>query len=159
MNITTLNTIGLDGVIIKKTNTPSGGGNGGGAEGEGVGMIYVTKEALIAAMEVVPPQTVPQEEFREMINQLTTLLGIRAMKQASGAIYGIEQDVSNAIYEGWLTFENWTAAALYLDTPAWFRGKWEKAWVHFGATNLEEAKTIIAQMFPNQLTEKEFIGN
>ena len=26
MNITTLNTIGLDGVIIKKTNTPSGGG-------------------------------------------------------------------------------------------------------------------------------------
>ena len=27
MNITTLNTIGLDGVIIKKTNTPSGGGS------------------------------------------------------------------------------------------------------------------------------------
>ena len=26
MNTTTLNTIGLDGVIIKKTNTPSGGG-------------------------------------------------------------------------------------------------------------------------------------
>ena len=32
MNITTLNTIGLDGVIIKKTNTPSGGG---GTELEG----------------------------------------------------------------------------------------------------------------------------
>ena len=35
MNITTLNTIGLDGVIIKKgggtTTPPSGGGNGGGS--------------------------------------------------------------------------------------------------------------------------------
>lgn len=158
MNITTLNTIGMDGVIIKKTDTPSGG-NGGGVEGEGVGMIYVHKKDILRIFELPEEIDVPQEEFQEMINQLTTLLGIRAMKQASGAIYGIELDVSNAIYEGWLTFENWTAAALYLDTPAWFRGKWEKTWVHFGATNLEEAKTIIAQMFPNQLTEKEFIGN
>ena len=99
-----------------------------------------------------------QEEFAEAIKEMTPFLGIRALKRASGTKYGIEQDVSNAIYEGWLTYDNWVAVALYLDTPAWYKGKWEKTWMWFGATTVDEARAIFAQMFPNQLTEEEFLA-
>lgn len=133
----------------------AGGGESGGEE---LGMIYVTKEELLTGLGTDPNQSMSQEEFAEAIKQITPLFGIRALKRASGTTYGIEEDVSNAIYEGWLTYDNWVAAALYLDTPAWYQGKWEKTWVLFGATTVDEARAIFAQMFPNQLTEEEFLA-
>ena len=140
----------IKGITSGGGDTPSGG--------EELGMIYVTKEELLTVLGTDTNQSMSQEEFAEAIKVMTPFLGIRALKRASGTIYGIEQDVSDAIYEGWLTYDNWAAVALYLDTPAWFGGKWEKTWVCFGATTVDEARAIFAQMFPNQLTEEEFLA-
>jgi hypothetical protein len=137
----------------------SGGGNGGNSGGgEEIGLIYVTKESIFTALGIPMPEDVPQSDFQDLVNNLVPLLGIRALKRASGSKYDIEQGVSNAIVENWLTYSNWTAAALYFDTPMLKHGEWIKTWAVFGATTLEEAKAAIAQMFPNQLTEEEFLS-
>ena len=159
-----------DGILSKRdstgdiknlgNNVQGGSGGNGGGSGEEIGLIYVTKEAILEAFGVNSSASISQEEFKGMLFALYGVVGIRAIKDKNGRIYGIESDVENAIYEEWLTFENWSATALYLDTPMIINTAnsrlWVKTWMQFGET-IEEAKAMLEMIFPVRLTEDEFL--
>lgn len=135
---------------------------GGGTDGveEKVGISYVTKEALLTALEVPMPESMTQEALRGM---LLALLGsgfpVIAFKEQDGDIWGVGMALGEELDEGRFTYDKWVAVALNWDALSISKDGIFKSWQIFGVETVAEARVVIAQIFPQQLTETEFFGD
>ena len=135
---------------------------GGGTDGveEKVGMTYVTKEALFTALETPTPESMTQEELRDT---LLALLGngfpVIAFKGQDGDIWGVGMALGEELNEGRFTYDKWVAVALNWDALSVSKNGIFKSWQIFGVETVAEARVVIAQVFPQQLTETEFFGD
>lgn len=120
-------------------------------------MTYVTKEALFTALEIPIPESMTQEELQ---HTLLALLGngfpVIAFKEQDGDIWGVGMALGEELNEGRFTYDKWVAVALNWDALVAGKDGIAKNWQIFGVETVAEAKVIIAQMFPQQLTEEEF---
>ena len=134
-------------------------GGGSGESGEKAGMTYVKKEALFTAFEAPTPESMTQEELR---HTLLALLGngfpAIAFKEQDGDIWGVGMALGEELNEGRFTYDKWVAVALNWDALVASKDGIFKSWQIFSVETVAEAKVIIAQMFPQQLTEEEFFG-
>ena len=158
MNVIQLNTVNLGGdIVVKKSEASSGGGN---LSEEKAGMTYVTTRALFTALELPTPESMTQEDLRYT---LLALLGngfpIIAFKEQDGDIWGVGMALGDELNEGRFTYDKWVAVALNWDALVVSKDGIFKSWQIFGVETVAEAKVLIAQMFPQQLTEEEFFTN
>lgn len=123
-------------------------------------MTYVTKEALFTALEMPTPESMTQEDLRHM---LLALLGngfpVIAFKEQDGDIWGVGMALGEELNEGRFTYDNWVAVALNWDALSVSKDGIFKSWQICGVETVAEARVVIAQVFPQQLTETEFFGN
>ena len=119
-------------------------------------MTYVTKEALFTALEESAPESMTQEELR---NVSLAVLGynfpVIAFKEQDGDIWGVGMALGEELNEGRFTYDKWVAVALNWDALTVSKDGIFKCWQIFGET-VAEARVVIAQVFPQQLTETEF---
>lgn len=143
------------GVIIKKggggTPTPPSGGE------EKVGMTYLTKEALFSGMGYPIPDSMTQEGLRGVLLSAFSMFPISGLKKTTGVVQPFSWVIGEEIDESRFTYEKWDALSICWDNvistdegniPAW----------KMITLDVDELKEIIAQMFPNQLTEEEFFN-
>lgn len=139
-----------------KTNV-AGSGEGGGSSEEKMGMVYLTKEALFQGMGAPMPDTATQEEFRDAMLQLISSFAIVATRRDGNTCDPI-QIIWENIAEKRITFDRWDAVAINFDQLMFNKDYgYIPMWKGIGAS-IEEAKAVVSQVFPNQLTENEFFG-
>ena len=140
-----------------KVNVPTSGG-GGSAE-EKFGMVYVTKADIFTLMELPQDTDIPQDEFGGTFIALTSTFPFVANKGIPSNPKVIQSAVNyyDDIAEGRFTCAAWTASALDWDRWVYKDGEFIPKWKTLAPT-LAEAKAVLSQMFPNQMTEAEFFA-
>lgn len=151
-NLKTKNEIHVD----ELSNVQSGGGSG--SSEEKFGMVYLTKEALFQGLDTPMPDTMTQEEFKNAMLELTNVFAIVATRNDGWDCSPIQAIYEN-IAENRITFDNWDAVAINFDQLIFVESNYSftPAWKGVGAS-IEEARTYVSQVFPNQLTQDEFFG-
>jgi hypothetical protein len=158
MNVTTLNMTTLDGgnVIIKKGE---GGSSGDGSAEEKFGFVFLTKEAAVTGMlGGNMPESIPQDQLMGVMEAFCSI-GLVATKKNGWDIDPICQ-LSENIGDGRFTYENWDAIALNLDALTFNDRDYNNPWIPIWKTiapTIAEAKQGLAQIFPTQITEEEFL--
>lgn len=150
-NLKTKNEIHID-------ELSNGTQGGGGFAEEKLGMVYLTKEAIFQGLDTPMPDTVTQEEFKDLMVQLISTFAIVATRKDGNICNPIQTFFENAT-ENRITFDRWDAVAINFDQLMLNKSDngYIPAWRGFGAS-IEEAKAAVSQIFPNQLTEDEFFG-
>lgn len=138
-----------------KTNVPTSG-EGGGSSEEKMGMVYLTKEALFQGMGTPMPDTVTQEEFKDFMWELISTFAIVATRKDGNICDPIQAFFENAT-ENRITFDRLDAVAINFDQLIFNKSDYGYVpmWKMVGAS-IEEAKAVVSQIFPNQLTKEEF---
>jgi hypothetical protein len=151
-NLKTKNEIHVD----ELSNVQSGGGSG--SSEEKFGMVYLTKEALFQGLNTPMPDTMTQEEFKDIMCNLFISFAVVATRRDGNNCDPIQVFFENVL-ENRITFDRLDAVAVNFDQLMFdesYNG-YIPIWKNFGAS-IEEARTYASQVFPNQLTEDEFFG-
>lgn len=164
LNIAYLN--GAEGMIRRgASGGTSSGGSEGGNEGENkFGMIYLSKAALFEAMGMEMPDDMSSEEFSQIalifiMNYGCVIFRETNINNVPSNFVGFTS-VYEEIAENRIKYKYWDAVALNMDNITTDRNGKDiyKLWNCIAQTNdIAEAKKIINQAFPNQMSEDEFM--
>lgn len=132
---------------------------GGGSSEEKVGMVYIKKEALFSAFGTNAPVSMSQDQLRAAIlSSMGYNFPLVGFKEKDGDIRSLGMALGEELTESRFTYDNWDAVALDWDSTIVTPDGLYKSWQILEVATAAEAKVILSQMFPNQLTEDEFFG-